>query len=215
MCDIHLGRGDNDEDFATITIRNSKTDQFNEGGHETLKAVPGHICPVKTIARLITLRDWSNTSEEKVFGGWFRNRLCATFRMAGSAVGIPASRIGNHSLRSGGATAMWRAGYDIEVIKRWGRWKAASPQGYLWDDHRVLATIGQGMLLTKGNTYQFAAQGVTTYDQWASNSGRAGENESRLGQRGVSNAGRAGGKGPQWGRRNSTDYLGNNPRERM
>ena len=73
MSDIHLVRGDNDEYFATIAIRNSKTDQFNVGGHKALKSDPGHVCPVKTVARLVTLRDWSSASEENVLGRWLRN----------------------------------------------------------------------------------------------------------------------------------------------
>ena len=145
----------------------------------------------------MTVGGWSCESDKKVFGEWLRNRLSAVLRMAGTAMGIPASRIGNHSLRSGGATAMWRAGYDVEVIKRWGSWKSASSQGYLWDDHRVLATIGHGMLTTKGNTYQFAAQGATKFDDWVVNSGRAG------------------GKGRGKGRRHSVEYLSTNPPERL
>ena len=53
------------------------------------------------------------------------------------------------------------------------------------------------MLLTKGNTYQFDAQGETTYDQWVANSGRAGVQESHWGRQRSINFGRAGGKGPQ------------------
>lgn len=125
MSDNRLGRDEDIHDFATVTIRNSKTDQFNEWDHKTPKCAPGAVCSVKEIARSISMRGWPNTSEEMVFGGWLRNRLCATLRMDGSAVGIPASRIGNRPLRSGGSTAMWRAGYDIEIIIRRGRWESA------------------------------------------------------------------------------------------
>ena len=72
------------------------------------------MCPANAVARLITLMDWHRAPEDKVFGGW--------------AMGIPDSRIGGHSLRSGGATAMRRAEYDIEVIKRLGRWKSTATQ---------------------------------------------------------------------------------------
>ena len=101
MSDIRLGRGDDQGDTITITIRNSKTDKFNAGGRKALTSVPGVACPVKAVARLITSRAWGENSEEKVFGGWMRNRLRATLRMDGVAIGIPASRIWNHSLRSG------------------------------------------------------------------------------------------------------------------
>ena len=68
MSDIHLGRGHNNDDFATITIRNSKTAQFNEGDYKTLNAVDGPVFPVETLALLVTLRNWPSESEEKVFG---------------------------------------------------------------------------------------------------------------------------------------------------
>ena len=215
-CDIKLGKDENNDDVLTIVIRHSKTDQYNEGNFKTLKAVPGPVCPVKAMARLITLQEWGGDSEERVFGKWPRNRLSAILRLAGSAIGIPASRIGNHSLRSGGATAMWRAGYDIEVIKRRGRWKSASPQGYLWDDHRVLSTIGYGMLGTKGNTYQFAARGESDFDYWVTNEGRAGGHEpyGARNQRRFYN-GRAGGKESSWECHRARDFLSENPRERI
>ena len=124
--DVTLAKDENNDDVITVIIRHSKTDQYNAGNYKTLKAIPGPLCPVKAVARLITLQSWEEESDGRVFGKWLRNRLSAILRLAGSAIGVPASRVGNHSLRSGGATAMWRAGYDIEVIKRWGRWKSAS-----------------------------------------------------------------------------------------
>ena len=102
MSDIRLGRDRNNDEFITINIRNIKTDQFNEGDFKTPKMVGVPVCPVQAIARLISLREWTSDSDAKVFGSWLGNRLSATLRIAGSAIGIPASRIGNHPLRSGG-----------------------------------------------------------------------------------------------------------------
>ena len=56
--DIVLGKDENNDDVVTISIRHSKTDQFNVGNHKTLKSIPGPIRPVKAIARLITLQSW-------------------------------------------------------------------------------------------------------------------------------------------------------------
>ena len=41
-------------------------------------------------------------------------------KTAASANHVDPTRIGTHSLRSGGANAMFVAGYDTEIIKRWG-----------------------------------------------------------------------------------------------
>ena len=215
-CDIKLGKDENNDDVLTIAIRHSKTDQYNEGNYKTLKAVPVPVCPVKAMARLITLQEWGAGSEERVFGKWLRNRLSAILRLVGSAIGVPASGIGNHSLRPGGATAMWREGYDIEAIKRQGSWKSASSQGYLWDGRRVLSTIGYGMLETKGDTYQFAARGGSGFDYWVTNEGGAGGHEpyGARNQRRFHN-GRAGGKGSAWECHKARDFSSENKRERM
>lgn len=96
---------------------------------------------------------------------------------------VPDSRIGNHPFLPGGSPAIWRAGYDIGVTKRRGRWESASFHGYLMGGRRVLAAIGQGAMCTKGNTYQFAPQGKYGRDQWVTNSGRAGGEGLKLRRR--------------------------------
>ena len=53
------------------------------------------------------------------------------------------------------------------------------------------------MMLTRGNTYQYTAQGEQVFDKWPVNEGRAG------------------GKGQQKGRNQPVDYLSQNHRERM
>ena len=87
---------------------------------------------------------------------------------------------------------MWRAGYDIEVIRRSWRWGPAAFQCYLWDGHRILPTIGNGVISTAGNTYQFVAQGETyPHDDQTSPPGRAGGGNNQYPGKG----GRAKGKG--------------------
>ena len=98
--------------------------------------------------------------------------------------------MGNQSLRAGGATAMWQTGYEVEIIKRWGRWESASFQGYLWGDYRILSTIGLNMMGMRGNAYQFPTHGerVNLIDQ--TYDGSAGRKGLR---RGVSGKGKLGG----------------------
>jgi hypothetical protein len=38
-----------------------------------------------------------------------------------------------HSLRSGGATAMWHAGYEAFAIQSRGRWRSDAFKTYIWD----------------------------------------------------------------------------------
>ena len=53
----------------------------------------------------------------------------------GAAAGLCPSQLGTHCLRIGGATAFYKAGYDIECIKRLGRWASNAVHNYLWETH--------------------------------------------------------------------------------
>ena len=41
--------------------------------------------------------------------------------------------VGPHSLRFGGASALWAAYQDTTLVQRWGRWRSQAFQGYLWE----------------------------------------------------------------------------------
>ena len=78
------------------------------------------------------------------------------------------------------------------------------------------------MVSTKGNTYQFAAQGATEYDYWSTNEGRAGGNESFKRRNAIVvhpnlfSSGRAGGKGSSWECHSARkNFISQNPKERL
>ena len=59
------------------------------------------------------------------------------------ADGQQGARFGSHSLRIGGATALYQSTKDLEQVKRFGRWTSDAFHGYLWESHerqRGLAT---------------------------------------------------------------------------
>ena len=57
----------------------------------------------------------------------------AWLRFGAEASGIPGERVGTHSLRIGGATALFHIGWSFGMIQRFGRWKSDAFHGYLWD----------------------------------------------------------------------------------
>ena len=62
--------------------------------------------------------------------------------MAAEAKGLPAARFKSHSLRIGGASAIYHATGDTEVVKRYGRWSSGAFHRYLWESdeqHKQLA----------------------------------------------------------------------------
>ena len=55
-----------------------------------------------------------------------------------------------HSLRAGGATTMFHAGYGLLEVKEWGRWKSSCFHGYLWYDMQTMGHVGKKMAVATG-----------------------------------------------------------------
>ena len=53
--------------------------------------------------------------------------------------------MGSHSLRIGGATAMYHALGDLEIVKRFGRWASNAFHGYLWESNEQAKGVSQKM----------------------------------------------------------------------
>ena len=71
--------------------------------------------------------------------------ITTLLNQAAEAVGIHPSRIGSHSLRIGGATAMYHAIPDLERLKRFGRWKSGAFHAYLWEAHEPQKGLSKAM----------------------------------------------------------------------
>ena len=180
MRDIRIST-ENNQSFLTLFLEGSKTDRYNQGDFKRLGQVGGLLCPLDALVRYVSVIEWDPTSTRKLFGNGLRGRLGGMMKTAASANHVDPSRIGTHSLRSGGANAMFVAGYDAEIIKRWGRWKSDTLSFYLWNDDRVLTTVGKGMLRSEGLLSQLQRQ--SDRDMIKEKEGREG---------------RAGGRGGQW-----------------
>ena len=140
-------------DGATICLENQK----NGFRGCTLHHHPSHhqrFCPVKALARLIyhmrgmpphtplgTFRTAAGTAQ--VTASNIRDMLRQTaVGQQLSSHGYDLSRIGSHSLRSGGAMALRLAGYDDDMIKKLGRW---SSNTYLIYIQTQVAQFTQGV----------------------------------------------------------------------
>ena len=62
-----------------------------------------------------------------------------------AAQGVPPSRMGSHSLRIGGATALFNATGSIDQVKRFGRWLSSAFQGYLWESDAHAKGVSRAM----------------------------------------------------------------------
>ena len=69
-------------------------------------------------------------------------------RRAALACGDDPGRMAAHSLRFGGATALWAAFQDSALVQRWGRWKSDAFHGYLWEGRDNARGVAEKMLTT-------------------------------------------------------------------
>ena len=68
-----------------------------------------------------------------------------TLRRAAVALGVDASQIGTHSLRFGGASALWAAYRDVGLIQRWGRWVSSAFHSYIWEPRTASRGVAAAM----------------------------------------------------------------------
>ncbi|KAJ8576321.1 hypothetical protein ON010_g2891 [Phytophthora cinnamomi] len=65
---------------------------------------------------------------------------------AAASVGEDPARFGSHSLRSGGATALFNAGVDSLAVKKFGRWKSDAVERYTVLKDDLTASLARSML---------------------------------------------------------------------
>eukprot|EP00435_Cladocopium_sp_Y103_P045096 s974_g12.t2 len=151
-CDVRLMRNGvtvpADETEVSLQFRKTKTDQLAFGDVKTLRATQvAYLCPVEALSRmrkvwpdrfrqghpegLLPLFRWAS-------GGVVRRlEIQLLLQKAATAVGLPGDRFMSHSLRIGGATALFQATSDIELVKRLGRWSSSAVHRYLEDGGAV------------------------------------------------------------------------------
>ena len=141
-----------DADEVVIFIKGSKTDQYNFGCCRNHYSTNNDLCPVRALAELERLAPHRWTAEGNL--PLFRNgegepigraEITTLLNEAAEAAGIHPSHIGSHSLRIGGATAMYHAVPDLERLKRFGRWKSSAFHVYLWEAHEPQKGLAEAM----------------------------------------------------------------------
>ena len=139
-------------DEVILTIRGSKTDQLNEGNVKNHFRAACGLCVIEALQHLQAraperwqterydpLLRWANGKPLR------RRQVQAPIMQAAAALGGDPARIGTHSLRFGGASALWAAYRDSAVVKCWGRWASEAFQGYLWEARGNAAGVATAM----------------------------------------------------------------------
>ena len=78
-----------------------------------------------------------------------REEVQHELKLAAIAFGWSSDRMGSHSLRIGGATAMYHVHKDLEAVKRFGRWLSGAFHCYLWESHAQQIDLAKAMAADK------------------------------------------------------------------
>ena len=79
-----------------------------------------------------------------------RSHVQQLLETATLATGGDPGRIGSHSLRIGGATALYHTVQDLAYVRRFGRWASDAYHVYLWDSHEQTKGLAAKMESAKG-----------------------------------------------------------------
>ena len=133
-----------------LTVKVSKPGQYKVG-HDLMiyPSADPHLCPVIALRDLF--RSDPQPPDEPLFDfskrtytsanphrSMARSDYVSLFNASVHSAGLDTSQTKTHSLRSGGATAMLRAGVPACVITRLGRWKNACWQRHTWASHALV-----------------------------------------------------------------------------
>ncbi|CAK0827211.1 unnamed protein product [Prorocentrum cordatum] len=142
-----------DADEMVIYIKGSKTDQLNVGTVRNHYRAGTTLCPIAAMERLqahhpqriegaeerLPLFRWASGTPIR------RAEMQHFLTVAGLAAGLSREEIGSHSLRIGGATAMYHVTEDLSRARRFGRWQSDAFHGYLWESHEPMKGISGKM----------------------------------------------------------------------
>ena len=116
-------------DEVVLTIRGSKTDHLNEGNVKNYFRAAGGLCLIEALQHVHARAPerWQTERYDPLLRWANGKPLCrqevqAPIMQAAAVLGGDPARTGTHSLRFGGASALWAAYRDSAVVKRWGRW---------------------------------------------------------------------------------------------
>ena len=135
------------DDYMTIKVEKSKTDQLRQGDEVFIAQSLGSACPVSILRDYLSRLKIDPHSDELIFRqlvktkSFYKDKPISytTFRDHFSkslcSVVPDPSVYGTHSFRSGGATKAANSGVGKRVFQRHGRWKSVSAKdGYVKDN---------------------------------------------------------------------------------
>ena len=95
------------------------------------------------------IRGWESEADSTLFS-MIGSRLVGVLKLAALSNGVPVDTVSAHSLRSGGTTAIFHAGYGLLKAKERGRWQSPRFHGYLRYGMQTMRHVGEKMDVAAG-----------------------------------------------------------------
>ena len=160
------GRWVEPPDSVAVKFRRTKVDKYG-GAAVRLhgRSQDGDICPVGA-AVYVEKRSpgkrhmggntpfWEFASGRPVK----RTDIQAAVKAMVAQAGLPTRQGNTHSLRIGGATALYAAVRDMEVVKRWGRWRGDVAHLYVWDERSTMQNDARSMATAGSDVVAFMSE---------------------------------------------------------
>ena len=141
-----------------IYLKGSKTDQYNQGTVRNQFKSGNELCVVTALAEYQAMkpeRFAGAGADQPLFRlekgkPLQRTDIQGLIQLAAVADGQSTTRYGSHSLRIGGATAMYQTTKDLDVVKHFGRRNSDAFHGCLWESHERQKDLAKGMAKADG-----------------------------------------------------------------
>jgi hypothetical protein len=135
-----------------VRIKTSKTDICHHGAEFTFYTTGGPLCVVTAV--WLAYQDGGAVGENPsapLFVGkngrtpLSYKEITTNVKYCIARMGLNANEYSSHSFRSGGATALLAAGYDLSYIKIMGRWSSTCYERYLQLDISAIQNMARAM----------------------------------------------------------------------
>ena len=143
----HRGREEETNHFHLPSKNRPKTER---GCFRTLAETGNVARPARAMIGFLNSFDWNCESDEKLLDGDIEKKVRNIVKWSAAPNGLMSGEFSTHSLRSGGATAMYVRGISVEHIQRFGRWASDTDRRYLYRDNQVFRFLGRSMVMATG-----------------------------------------------------------------
>ena len=151
------------EDYMSVHVSKSKTDQFRKGDQVVISKSQTNACPMSIVKRYIASAGIDPRSDHFLFKPAYSSKSKTSLIHKNKSISYTRTQetvvtrlkevgkdlnIGLHSLRASGATAAARAKVSDRIWKRHGRWKGErAKDGYVDDSLEDRLSVSQALHL--------------------------------------------------------------------